>query len=80
MRTSFTVAPDIADKLLLRVRKSRRSMASVVNDLLREALAEKSTDHGRPAFKVEPFPLGLKPGYDPDRLNEILANLETEER
>jgi hypothetical protein len=50
----------------------------VINDLLRQSLAN---DYGlqKPApFVVRAKPLGLKPGLDPSRLQQVADDLEAE--
>ncbi len=78
MRTSFTVAPDVADQLRERVEKSGKSMAAVINELLRDALSEGPAQKREP-FRVKPFNLGLREGIDPLRPSRQLYEMDLEE-
>ena len=81
MRTTFTPAPDIADRLYEMARKSKKSLNEVVNELIRKGLSngELVVREKRKAYKVRTFSLGLYPGIDPERLSEIdqeMADME----
>jgi hypothetical protein len=79
MRTTLTLEPDVERLLQREMRRTDRSMKAVLNDALRIGLGA----HGKPPrsakFKVDPHPFGFKPGVDPDRLNQLVDELEVEE-
>lgn len=80
MRTTLTIDDDLAGILQKKARERGHSFKEVVNDLLRAGIASG----GEQAIKREPIrvaskPLGLKPGYDPDKLNPLVDELEVEE-
>jgi hypothetical protein len=80
MRTTFTPAPDIADRLRELARTSKRSLNVVVNELLRKALTgEAVREATRPPYQVQTFELKFKPGLDPEKPSQILADLDVEE-
>ena len=80
VRTTFTPAPDIADRIRDLAKKSKRSLNSVLNDLVRSALnGEEVREAARPPYVVETFRLRLRPGLDPVKMSQILADLDGED-
>jgi len=80
VRTTFTPAPDIADRIRDLAKKSKRSLNSVLNELVRSALnGEAVKEAARPPYKVDTFNLKLRPGLDPEKMSQILADLDEEE-
>ena len=79
MRTTLTLDPDVAERLAGEVRRTGRSLKAAVNDALRLGLGLGGKRPRSPRFAVEPHALGLKPGVDPDRLNQLVDELEAEE-
>lgn len=79
MRTTLTIEPDVAERIETEVRRTGRSMKAVVNEALRSGLS--SAQHGKQqkSFQVKARPLGLKAGFDPDRMNQLLDELQVEE-
>jgi hypothetical protein len=71
MRTTLTLEPDVALKLNERMAASRKSMKEVVNEALRIGLSQGGGSK-RVRFVVKPHALGLRPGMDPDKLNQLL--------
>lgn len=77
MRTTLSLEPDVA----LRVREELAKGASlkdVINHALRVGLEGERPPPVR--YHVEPHGLSLRPGLDPDKLNQLLDDLEVEER
>jgi hypothetical protein len=79
MRTTLTLDPDVAERLAGEVRRTGRSLKAAVNDALRLGLGLAGKRPRSPRFVVEPHALGLRPGVDPDRLNQLVDELEAEE-
>lgn len=80
MRTTFTPAPDVADKLYAMAKESNKSLNLVVNELLRTALYNKEPEKPRKPFKVQAFDLGpINPEFAGLTPKEILAKLDEEE-
>ena len=79
MRTTFTPDPDVEAKIKAIARSSKKSMSRVLNEILRQALADQNTVVQRPRFEVKPFDLDLNPGIDPLRLNQVVDEIEDEE-
>lgn len=77
VRTTLTLDPDIAEHLRREVKRSGKPFKVVVNELLRRGLGQ-STD-SLPPFQVEPHDFGMLVGVDPDRMNQLLDELEAGE-
>lgn len=58
MRTTFTPAPNVADKLYQMAKDSKKSLNLIVNELLRSALYNQEPEKPCKPFKVETFDLG----------------------
>ena len=77
MRTTLTIDDDLAGILQKKARQRGHSFKEVVNDLLRAGIAASgAVPSRRQPIKVVARPLGLKPGYDPDKLNQLVDELE----
>lgn len=80
MRTTLTIDDDLAGILQRKSRQQGHSFKAVVNDLLRAGLAASGeVVSRRQPLKVLSKPLGLKPGYDPDKLNQLVDELAVED-
>ena len=80
MRTTLTIDDDLAGILQKRASQQGHSFKSVVNDLLRAGIATSGEPiHRRQAVTIHTKPLGLKPGYDPDKLNQLVDELAVED-
>jgi hypothetical protein len=80
MRTTLTLDRDVAEGLQREMRRSRRGLKATINDALRRGLQLGSRPPKLPPFKVRPQALGVKPGVDPDRMNQLVDELDAEER
>ena len=82
MRTTLTIDDDVAAILQEKAGKHGIAFKQVVNSVLRAGLG--ASDEGslpkRKPVKVVGRPLGMKPGYDPDKMNQLVDELEAEER
>lgn len=80
MRTTLTLDDDLGGILQKKASQEGTSFKAVVNNLLRAGIAASgdSSVHRRP-LKVVSRPLGLRPGYDPDKLNQLVDELEVED-
>lgn len=78
MRTTLTLDPDVSAKIKRTVAELRKPFKVVVNDLLRASLEKSSKPKARP-YRIKPFPMGLKPGYNYDNIGELLAQAEGED-
>ena len=78
MRTTLTLDDDVADKLKRLAEQRRVPFRSVVNELLRRALAGQGTRRRPEPFRVETFTSAFRPGVDPVKLNELSDELEAQ--
>ena len=80
MRTTLTIDDDLAGILQKMASKQGHSFKEVVNDLLRAGIASsgESVSRRKP-IKVVTKQLGLKPGYDPGKLNQLVDELAVED-
>ena len=78
MRTTLTLDPDVAERLERAIRRSGKGLKTTVNEALRIGLGltEKPLE---PPFKIRAFVSGLQPGIDPEKMNQLLDELEVEE-
>ena len=79
MRTTLTLEPDVAERLSGEVRRTGKSLKAAVNDALRAGLGLAGKRRRGARFVVEPHAFGIRPGVDPDRLNQLVDELEAEE-
>ena len=79
MRTTLTLDADVADYLRTQSRLRDRPFKQVVNETLRRGMGPGAMDPERPRFRVEPIRGGLAPGVDPQRLNQLIDQLEVED-
>ena len=81
MRTTLTIEDDLALILKKKASEQGHSFKEVVNDLLRAGIAASGINPApRQPVTIPTKALGLKPGYDPDKLNQLVDELEVEER
>lgn len=80
MRTTVTLDRDVAEGLDKEMRRSRRGLKATINEALRRGLRLGTRPPKRSPFKVRPQALGVKPGIDLDRVNQLVDELDTEER
>ena len=79
MRTTLTIDDDLAGILQKKAGQQGHTFKEVVNDLLRAGItASGDASPPRKPLKVVSRPLGLKPGHDPDKLNQLVDELEVE--
>ena len=79
MRTTVTLDPDVADKLQRLAHARRASFKETLNDVLRRGLAGQSGASASKPFRVRPHASGLRPGIDPQRLNQLVDQLAADE-
>ncbi|MEQ1841869.1 MAG: hypothetical protein ABL994_15800 [Verrucomicrobiales bacterium] len=80
MRTTLTLDDDLAGILQKKAIEEGRPFKAVVNSLLRAGIeASEGPSPLRESVKVTGRPLGLRPGFDPDKLNQLADELEGED-
>lgn len=78
MRTTVTLDDDVERLLRESMLRTRRSFKESLNQALRAGLQAERPAAPEPPFVVRAWPLGLRPSVDPDRLNQLADELETE--
>ena len=79
MRTTLTLDPDVAERLERAVRGGGKSLKATVNEALRIGLGMTEKPVEPPEFRIRAFVAGLQPGIDPDKMNQLLDELEAGE-
>ena len=80
MRTTLSLDPDVALKIKERLaEKQNVSMKDIINQALRIGL-RSTAPQTQIRYRVQPHALGLRPGLDPDKLNQVLDDLEVADR
>jgi hypothetical protein len=60
------------------MRRTRRSFKATLNQAVRSGLAAGSGPAAEEPFRVTAQPLGLRPGIDPARLNQLADDADVE--
>lgn len=79
MRTTLTLDDDVAERLAKLARRRKLSFKQTVNTVLRRGLVSQELRAPAPAaFRVRTFHSPFRPGVDPQRLNQLLDQLDVE--
>ena len=79
MRTTIMLDDDLAEKLQDIAHKRRESFKSVVNETLRRGLSAPAPRASRAKpFQTDTFDSPFRAGIDPQRLNQLVDDLEVE--
>ena len=79
MRTTLTLERDVAERLRQEMRRTGRGLKAIVNEALRSGLGGASRPQRTARFTVKARDLGLRPGIDPDRMNQLVDDLQVAE-
>jgi hypothetical protein len=79
MRTTITIDDRLAERIEELRRSRGLSRKKIINSLLRDGLASQSEPPQPKEFRTTTHRLGLRPGFDPAKLNQLADELETEE-
>jgi hypothetical protein len=79
MRTTLTLDRDVAESLNKEMRRTGRGLKVTINDALRRGLRIAGKSGRTPRFEVRPHMFGVKPGFDLDRMNQLVDELEATE-
>ena len=79
MRTTLTLDDDVADFIEEKSRAQNKSLDQVVNETLRLGMGQTAESVGTHEFRVKPNNSGLVEGVEQVRLNQLLADFDTEE-
>ena len=76
----MTLERDVAERLAQEVRRTGKSLKATVNEALRMGLGLAGKPQRAPRFEVKPHAFGFKPGIDLDRLNQLVDEMEAQQR
>lgn len=76
MRTTLTLDSDVARSLEKEMRRTGKSLKATVNDALRQGLRSPAAGEKPARFVVKARPMGVRPGIDLDRVNQLVDELE----
>ena len=79
MRTTLTIAEEVAAQIEELRRREGLSLKRAVNSLLREGLRSRQSPPTAKRYRTETRKLRMRPGFDPEKLNQLVDELETEE-
>lgn len=80
MRTTLTIDDDLAGILQRKTRELGKPFKEVVNQFLRAGVtASGEALERRATVPVPSKPLGLRAGFDPAKLNQLVDELEAED-
>ena len=74
----MTIDDDVAGLLQQRARELGKPFKEVVNGALRKGLIQIGQTSPPQPVTTRPKDLGLKPGFDPDRMNQLVDELEVD--
>lgn len=80
MRTTLTIDDDLLDALKSLAHQEQRPFKDVVNDAIRAGLIGQRVGSTVTAYRADVLHCGLRPGVDPERLNQLVDDLEVDER
>ncbi|MCI0602965.1 antitoxin [bacterium] len=81
MRTTVTLDDDVVRELKARAKQTDKSFKQVLNDSLRLAFSSsRASIRKMKPFRVRPHSSALRPGIDFEKLNQLVDQLEVEER
>lgn len=79
MRTTVTLEDDVVDRLKELAHRNKASFKETLNEVIRRGLTAPAAAPSPAPFEVEPYGGGFRPGIDPNRLNQLLDELDAEE-
>jgi hypothetical protein len=80
MRTTLTLDRDVAESLKKEMRRTGRSLKATINEALRRSFRTAGKLPPAPRFEVRPHAFGVKPGVDLERINQLVDELDADER
>jgi hypothetical protein len=78
MRTTLTIDDDLAGLLKRRARELGVPFKEAVNRTIRSGLGEAARPRRGAAPRTIPHSFGFRPGIDPDKLNQLVDELESD--
>jgi hypothetical protein len=80
MRTTLVIDDDVLDRARTLAAKRKIPFRSVVNEALRAGLSTAEAPAKQKKYRTNPRPLGLRPGRNLDNIQELMAQVEGENR
>ena len=80
MRTTLTLDEDVAARIEEQRQREGLSLKQVINGLLREGLLSRERPAKPRKYSTRARALGLRPGFDPVKLNQLVDELDIDER
>ena len=80
MRTTLTLDGDVAERLRKEMRRTGKGLKAVVNEALRLGLQLGGKPVRAKRFQVRAHAFGFTPGVDLDRVNQLVDELDADER
>lgn len=78
MRTTLTLDPDVAKRLETEIRRRGTSLKEAINAALRVGLGMTDKPVRPKRFVLKPSDIGVRPGVDLDRMNQLVDDLDAE--
>ncbi len=75
----MTLEPDLMKKIRALANRQGVSFKRVLNEVIRRGLASPASQNPQPRYTVEPHAGGFRSGLDPDKLNQLVDQLEVED-
>jgi hypothetical protein len=79
MRTTLTLEADLAKKLKDLAHRKGQSFKQTLNEVVRRGLVSHEPRAKRERYVVTPHRGGFRPGIDPQRLNQLVDQLEVDD-
>jgi hypothetical protein len=76
IRTTVTLDEDVIERVKAESRSRGASFKETLNDLLRVALATRAAKPKRKPFKIKTYHMGVIPGLNYDKTEDLLEYLE----
>jgi hypothetical protein len=80
MRTTLVIDDDVLDQARTLASKRRIPFRRVVNEALRAGLSLAEAPEKKKKYRTKSRPMGLLPGRNLDNIQELLAQVEGEDR
>ncbi len=80
MRTTLVIDDDVLDQARTLASKRKLPFRTVINEALRAGLSIVGASAKQKKYRTIPQTLGLKPGRNLDNIQELLAQVEGENR
>ena len=78
MRTTLTLDDDALERARLIATRTRKPLKNVVNEALRMGLTSLEKGVRQRPYVTTSRAMGLRPGYDLDNIQELIAQIEGE--